>query len=179
MGETKIFLIEDCCKHATEAIKTLEEVAKQYTDMGKFRFTWLKGTVSDSRESGRYYFYDEKRIIEQIEIEISNAKENGDQIGVLLDTLLTKEDIDNALESYYPQATVAREIYFNYYQKIPIYIITSTGAFAGQSSIIMGKDLSEQYIEYKILVHKENASKADIDKLFAFYNEFYKEKYEM
>lgn len=87
-----------------------------------------------------------------------------------MDVMLTKEDLDSNLSSYYPQADLAKKIYFRFRDRIPIYMITTSPVFATQSDVIMGVDLSEQYIAKDALLKYKIED--DINKLFAFYRNF-------
>lgn len=171
MSKMKIYLIEDETTHASETIEKLRSAAKEYSSPYEFEFEWMKGTVKYQGE--KYLFYEEE-ILEQIQENINKEIESDVSVGLLLDTILTQDDLEYAVASYYPRASLARDIYFKFYEKIPVYIVTATSAFGGQSDIIMGKDLSEQYInQRRLAMNPLKNIKDDTDRLFRFYVSFY------
>lgn len=171
MSRFKIYLIEDEQKHAEETIDKLKEAASERKSGNTFEFEWMKGTVKTGREEHIYY---EKTILEEIRKCIDRDRNNDVYIGLLLDTLLTQEDIERTMTSYYARASIARDIFFQFYEKIPIYIITATSAFGSQSDIIMGKDLSEQYInQRRLAMNPLKNVREDTERLFLFYEKFY------
>lgn len=172
MKDFKIYLIEDELDHAEKELKKLNEVAKQYD--GEFYFEWIQGEIKKIYEEKTYFFYENEVILEEIEKRFEEEMKQGNQIGILLDVLLTEEDINSALASYYPQASVAREIYFRFCDKMPIYIITATPAFGYQSDVIMGKDLSDQYLDFTSFTKYD--FRDDSDKMFKFYTDFYQQE---
>lgn len=175
MSKYKVYLIEDCMKNANETLAKLNEVAPKH-DENKymFEFELIKGTVPQKYDNKDYCFYEKEDILEKIEERIKKVQ-NGDRMGLLLDVLLTKEDMAQTLDSYYPQASISRDIFFKFSEDIPIYIVTETSAFGGQSDIIMGTNLSEQYINQQRLVRdSEDTLKAELYRLFSFYLNFKK-----
>ncbi len=170
MRNFKIYLIEDYQKNADLAISVLNEAASSYADNGlQYCFDFFKGTAEGN---DGYVFY-EPEIIQQIKDKIAEERSEGNLVGLLLDTLLTKEDVDNAATSYYARASISKEIYFQFYKEIPIYIVTATAAFGSQSDIIMGADLSDRYISNRSLVKRD---KKEIQDLFSFYQKFYEKE---
>lgn len=175
MSKYKVYLIEDCLQHANETLVKLNKVApdvreNEYT----FEFELIKGTVSKEYEHEQYLFYEKEDIFKKIEDLIDQTKD-GDRMGLLLDVLLTQDDLEQTMDSYYPRASISRDIFFKFSKKIPIYIVTATSAFGGQSDIIMGTSLSNQYINQQRLVRDPDDSlKEDLNRLFNFYIDFNK-----
>ncbi len=171
MSTFKIYLIEDEQKHVEETINKLRAAASERENGNTFEFEWMKGTVKTGREE--YIFY-EKIILEEIRKCIDRDKKKGFFIGLLLDTLLTQEDIERTITSYYARASIARDIFFQFYEEIPVYIITASSVFGSQSDIIMGKDLSGQYInQRRLTMNPLKNVREDTERLFLFYEEFY------
>ncbi len=167
MRNLKILLIEDCQKEAKEIVARLNERAEQKNDSKyTFHFEALEGTIEDGENGHKYY---ESGVMKQIEKFLNDDHE--EQIGLLLDVLLTKEDIENTLSSYYPQADLAKKIYFKFCDRIPIYMITGTATFATRSDVIMGIDLSNQFIAKNALLRYKLES--EIDKLFLYYKQYF------
>ncbi len=179
MTHYNIFLVEDRVDDAEKIVNSLTKLAREKNNNEyDFRFEPIVGRSEEEYEGKEYVFYDET-VIEEIEehlnIENIDPEDHDKQkAGLLLDILLTKEDIESNLSSYYPQPELAKKIYFRFYKRIPVYMITAFSAFAIQSDVIMGVDLSEQYIAKDALLRYE--FKGDIDKLFNFYHKFYQEK---
>lgn len=174
MPKFKIYLIEDEPKHAEETIGKLKEAAHERGGKFEYEFEWLEGTIK--RGEGKYVFY-EGKILKQIRNCIKGDKKKNILVGLLLDTLLTADDIERALGSFYAEASIARDIYNEFYEKVPVYIVTATSAFGGQSDIIMGRDLSEQYInQRRLAMNPLNTIKVDTEGLFRFYEGFYEHK---
>ncbi len=172
MPKFKIYLIEDEPKHAEETMGKLQDAAHERES--EYEFEWLQGAIK--REEGKYVFY-EGKILEQIRNRIKGDKKKNILVGLLLDTLLTQDDIEHALSSYYAEASIARDIYNEFYKKVPVYIVTATSAFGGQSDIIMGKDLSEQFInQRRLAMNPLKTIREDTDRLFRFYEAFYEQK---
>lgn len=169
MSIYKVYLIEDCQQHANETLDKLKEVAPDYNHEYTFEFELIKGTVSKKYDNTEYLFYEKKDIFKKIEKHMK-VKHNGDKMGLLLDVLLTQEDMEQTMDSYYPRASISRDIFFKFSDDIPIYIITATSAFGGQSDIIMGTNLSEQYINQQRLIRDSNDTmKEELDRLFNYY----------
>lgn len=177
MSKYIVYLIEDREKNAKEILEKLNAVETEYSNNEySFSFELLEGSVPGEYEGEKYIFYD-STVYKQIERHSAEEKEKGNRVGLLLDVLLTLEDIERTSESYYPQVSISRNIFDQFRDCIPIYFITTTSAFGGQSDIIMGQDLSEQYIKQQRLVRDPQESiGADLDRLFSFYRNFYKNK---
>jgi len=150
MRNLKILLIEDCQKEAKEIVARLNERAEQKNDSKyTFHFEALEGTIEDGENGHKYY---ESGVMKQIEKFLNDDHE--EQIGLLLDVLLTKEDIENTLSSYYPQADLAKKT-----------------TFTTRSDVIMGIDLSNQFIAKNALLRYKLES--EIDKLFLYYKQYF------
>lgn len=174
MKHLEIILIEDQKKDAEELLDYLNELAaEQSNEQYEFHFAHIKGKIEDKYEEEEYLHYDES-IIGEIEGRCSEIENSAKKMGILLDVMLTRKDLESNLSSYYPQVELAKKIYFKFYKQVPVYMITSSPVFATQSDVIMGIDLSEQYIaKNALLKYKIEES---IGNLFNFYRNFYSEK---
>lgn len=167
MTKFNIFLIEDCEREAAEIIGKLNEIAgKRENPEYSFNFEYLKGTRQVEEYEGERRSFYEPVVLEDIRRLYLKTKDQNEKMGILLDVLLTQEEIESTMSSYYAQADLARRIYFEFHDRVPIYVITSIN-FATQSDVVMGVDLSEQFIAKYALLKYE--LKQDIDKLFRFY----------
>lgn len=173
MSKFVIYLIEDCKEHADKAIKKLSVAALKYAEGGDdFEFYHLKGTVSQKYENKEYLFYDQS-VVSRIEEKINNEITMGNKIGLLLDIMLTQEDIEKSKNSYYTHASISRDIFFKFRGEIPIYIVTISSSFAAYSDIIMGVNLSEQFISQARLSRDPvDSLEGDFKRLFKFYQEY-------
>ncbi len=170
----KIFLIEDCLEHANETIDVLNNAAGQYAEEYEFKFEWLQGTSEpEDFEHEKYIFY-EPEIVERLAEKIKEGKSKGECIGILLDIMLTKEDIEKTLISYYAHASISRDIYYKFNREIPIYTVSISATFGGQSAMIMGTDLSNRFVKYGDLT--KAYCKKDTDRLFSYYQDYYETK---
>ncbi len=166
MKNLKIFLIEDCQAEAADIVDQLNRQAEKRNDAEYvFGFEFLRGTVGN--EDDEHIYYDES-VIDRIEDCLKEAA--GNEIGLLLDVLLTQKDIENTLASYYPQADLAKKIFFKFCDRIPVYMITGTPTFSTKSEVIMGTNLSGQFIAKNALLKYKLEN--DINKLFSFYKEY-------
>lgn len=164
----EIILIESQKKEAAELIDCLTHLAetRSHGDY-EYHFEHIKGTIDGTYEGETYSFYDES-VIQEIEKRCSRAEQYpAKKVGLLLDIMLTQGDLDSNLLHYYPHADLTKQIYFRFRDNIPIYIIATPPVFATQSDMIIGVDLSEQYITTDALLRYK--SDTDINKLFAFY----------
>lgn len=177
MGKFIIFLIEDCKEHAEKTIEKLQAVAPGYAgDEYDFQFELLEGTVSRRYEDKEYAFYDQS-ILTEIETKLDEETNAGNKVGLLLDVMLTREDIEKTKNSYYVQASISRDIFFNFKGRVPIYLISESATFASYSDIIMGVNLSEQFINQARLARDPiDSLKGDFKRLFTFYQNFEPEK---
>lgn len=173
MGKYIIYLIEDCEENANKTLQKLNEIAPKYEDQQTaFEFKLLKGVIPGEHKGKQYVFYDQ-RILRQIEECIEGERNAGNQIGLLLDVMLTQEDIEESAKSYYTHASISREIFFRFKDNVPIYIITSTYTFASYSDITMGENLSRQFInQLRLAEDPFDSLEGDLDRLFRFYKEF-------
>lgn len=168
MKKFKVYLIEDCVQHASETLNKLKKVASDYNKEYTFEFGLIEGTVPKKYDDMEYLFYEKKDVFKKIEKCMKDMQ--GEKMGLLLDVLLTQEDMEQTVASYYPRASVSRDIYFKFSDTIPIYIITATSAFGGQSDIIMGTNLSEQYINQQRLIRdSKDTIEEELCRLFSFY----------
>lgn len=170
MATYKVFLIEDEEEHAGEILSVLEKLAGQRKNTDNcFQFSLIKGTVEEVYESRKYFFY-EPKVIEKLQNKYEELlKEDGVYMGILLDTMLTMDDISGSLKNYYPSVELAKKIFFEFRDKIPVYIITANSRFEKQCERLMGVDLSQQYILKSDLLHYQ--IKEDIERMFCYYEE--------
>lgn len=142
-----IYLIDDNLEEAKSTIKKLNDFAsKKYrNEEYSFRFKFLEGTVNESCYGQDMKFYDTK-VIEDIRSKMKEEEGEDNIMGILLDILLTRQDIEFSRSKYYPKASIARDIYNEFNEVMPIYIITSILNFGTQSDIIMGVELRDFFI---------------------------------
>lgn len=173
MSKYIIYLIEDREENANKTLQRLNEIAPKYEDQEfSFEFKLLEGAAPQEYKGLQYIFYDQS-ILQQIEACIKSGTNVGNRIGLLLDVMLTKEDLEETAKSYYPHASISREIFFRFKDDIPIYIVTMTSTFASYSDIIMGENLSKQFINQISLASDPiDSLEGDLDRLFRFYKEF-------
>ena len=170
MTPYRIILIEDRKKDAEEIVDCLEELMKKRDDKKyNFRIEHIEGKKAEKYEEDEYLHYDES-VMDEIEAKYLESSQKKEKMGLLLDVMLTKEDLESSLSSYYPQAELAKRIYFEFHDSMPVYMITASPVFAIQSDIIMGVDLSEQYIAKNALLRYKFEN--NIAKLFEFYQNF-------
>jgi len=170
--DIKLLLIEDDVNDVekiTEAIKDFENVNMEGQNY-HFVVEHLPGMgeVETIRERD-YLFYNEQ-VLEQIEEKIAeNAQENDVEIklGLLLDVVLTREELESKDKNFYPEVNMARMIYDKFHNSLPIYILTSVPSFYTHSERIMGADLSEQFIPKEVLLKFK--MKSMLDKLKNYY----------
>ena len=122
-----IYLIED---NIADHKKILREINAYLNDRYRneeysFEFKSLEGTVEKKCREKDWKFY-EPGVIDTIRDKMAEEQLEGNKMGLLLDVLLTEEDLEYSLSKYYAKATIARDIYFEFNQVIPIYIITQT-----------------------------------------------------
>lgn len=170
MSKFIIYLIEDCEERAEKTIQKLQTVAPEYAkDEYTFQFELMKGNIPQRYEDKQYAFYDQN-IMNEIETNIEKEACEGSKVGLLLDVMLTQEDIEKSKNSYYAHASISRDIFFKFKGKIPIYIVTISSTFAAYSDIIMGVNLSEQFINQARLERDPADSlKGDFERMFTFY----------
>lgn len=170
MTPYRIVLIEDRKKDADEIVDCLKELMKKRDDKKyNFLIEHIEGKKAEKYEEDEYLHYDES-VIDEIEAKYLESSQKKEKMGLLLDVMLTKEDLESSLSSYYPQAELAKQIYFEFHDSMPVYMITASPVFAIQSDIIMGVDLSEQYIAKNALLRYK--FKDNIDKLFDYYRNY-------
>lgn len=147
--KTVIYVIEDNQDDMKKITEKLNEYAGKYKE-DEFEFIPLEGTLRQLYMDKNWKFY-EPEILDRIRGKLSEESEKGNMMGLLLDVLLTKEDIEYSLSKYYPRASIAREIYSEFHEKMPVYMITNISMFGTQSDIIMGVNLSDSYIPKEAL----------------------------
>lgn len=143
-----IYLIEDNLKDIRDILEKLNAYAQSCKDINNnysFQFKSLEGTISKTKYNCDWKFY-EPGVIKEIRDKMAEEEEQGNKMGLLLDVLLTEEEVEYSRSKYYPRANIARNIYFELYEVIPIYIVTGILNFGTQSDIIMGVDLRNCYI---------------------------------
>lgn len=143
-----IYLIEDELKDIKEILTKLNDFARnnKYPNCEyNFQFKSLEGTIAKTKYNCDCKFY-EPGVIDEIRDKMAEEEGQGNKMGLLLDILLTEQDLDYSRSKYYPRASIARDIYFEFNKDIPIYIVTSILNFGTQSDIIMGVDLRNCYI---------------------------------
>lgn len=143
-----IYLIEDNLKDIRDILEKLNAYAQNCKDLNNnynFQFKSLEGTTAKEKYNCDWKFY-APGVIEEIRNKMAEEEEKGNKMGLLLDILLTEQDIEYSRSKYYPRASIARDIYFEFNKVMPIYIVTSILNFGTQSDIIMGVDLRNSYI---------------------------------
>lgn len=166
MTKMNIYLIEDYMKEAEQIINKFRQMAEKRENKYLFCIEHLKGTKNTIYEGLERDFY-ELGVLKQIEDLYAQSERKREKMGILLDVLLTEEDMDSMYSSYYPQAELARRIYQEFHNRIPIYMITNTATFAVQSDVIMGVDLSDAFIAKDALLKYE--LEKEIEKMFHHY----------
>lgn len=143
-----IYLIEDKMKDIKEILTKLNDFARnnQYpNDEYNFQFKSLEGTIAKTKYNCDWKFY-EPGVIEEIRDKMAEEEGQGNKMGLLLDVLLTEGEVEYSRQKYYPRANIARDIYSEFNELMPIYIITGILNFGSQCDIIMGVDLHNFYI---------------------------------
>lgn len=162
-----IYLIEDEVEDARKLIEVLNEQAKQRnTKTEKYEFKLLRGTNKRVFNDREYYFYEET-IINTIRERFDAENTEDVRIGILLDIMLTEKDVKSMYAHYYPDADIAKKIYFEYSDTMPIYLISAFPGFATQCEVIMGRDLSDTFITKNAILRYN--IQLDIDKMFHFF----------
>lgn len=170
MGYFKVCLIEALEERALAVCKKLNEGARTDREtQSLFCYEWMKGTERKERGGRQFLFYGEG-ILDEIGRCHQETLMDGGRMGLLLGVLLTEEELDRAGISYYAHAALSREIYSRYGGRMPVYIITPTAAFGGQSGIIMGKDLSGRFISTRNVIG--NTSQEALGRMLRHYEDF-------
>lgn len=146
----KLLLIEDELLEAEEIVASVKELFKNET-VHHFEIEHLPGQGGEVTLRDRNYLFYNDSIIQDIQGRIDNC-EKGTTIGLLLDVVLTEEELDSKYKNFYPEVKVARKIYDAFQDKIPIYIVTSVPNFFTHSVKIMGVELSDQFILKDVLL---------------------------
>lgn len=164
----KLLLIEDC----KEDVLSIQEEVQGFTECfdrqnrsWHFSIEHLPGTREETIKDNTFRFYDES-ILDAIQNKVDGQTEEN-KVGLLLDIVLTRDELETKNKGNYPEAFMARKIYNRFHTLIPIYIITSVGDFYTRGEKIMGVDLSEQFVQKDVLL--EFKIKSAIEKLQEFY----------
>lgn len=166
MGKV-ICLIEDKIPDKDDIISLLQQKMPQNLQ-NELSFDWLEG---DGNRRDAYHFYTES-VLQKIEEKKFELEAAGDSMGILLDLILTEEEFDNAGNSFFLKIDLAKKIYFQYRDAIPIYIVTVINSFGAQCDVIMGEDLSDRYVTKRALLRYKMEN--SINDLFKYYkNEFH------
>lgn len=166
--KNRIYLVEDKSDDMDRIVQKLNTISQEKNTLEcQFEFIPLKGTVEEECEGQSFCFYEDNvlgRIEDAIQVEEMQA---GHRIGILLDIYLTRDDFSNKTSGSHTGADLAKRIYQSFKEKMPIYIITDAPWFATKCDVIMGIDLSEQFIPKNALLRYE--LEEDINALFNFY----------
>ena len=164
-----IYLLEDRVPDKDDTLNLLREKIPQ--DMqNEISFEWLEGDGNIKVIDGILYHFYTESVLQQLENKKAELEASGDSMGILLDILLTENEAENAGKSFYPKVDLAKKIYFQYKDSVPIYIVTVLAVFGAQCDVIMGEDLSDQYVtKQELLKYKMESSIRD---LFWFYTNF-------
>ena len=163
----KIYLIEDYEPDAEAILRELNQVAQsKNTDDLQFEFISLPGTNRKKVREKEYLFYDDT-IVNTLQKKRNTENKENIKIGVLLDVMLVQEDVESSYAHYYPEASIAKKIYFKFSDQMPIYLISAYPEFATQCEVIMGENLSDKFITKNAVLRYH--IQADIDKMFDFY----------
>lgn len=164
----RIYLIEDKVEDMDNILKKLNALSEvKSTEECTFEFAPLKGTIHETREGQSFCFYEEN-VIERIEETIATENVQPDhRMCILLDIYLTKDDFSSKVSGNNTGADLAKKIYLYFRKRLPIYIITDAPWFATKCDVIMGVDLSEQFIPKNALLRYN--LEEDINMLFNFY----------
>ncbi|MBQ8230391.1 MAG: hypothetical protein IJZ34_00465 [Lachnospiraceae bacterium] len=166
--DIKLLLIEDDVNDVgliTDAINEFEDVDWMGTEY-HFVVEHLPGMGEKEKIRGREYLFYDDHILDEIEQRIQK-KANGINLGLLLDVVLTKDELESKDKNFYPEVNMARTIYERFHDKLPIYVLTSVPSFYTHSERIMGADLSEQFIPKEVLLKYK--MKSMLEKLKNYY----------
>lgn len=164
----RIYLVEDKSEDMRKIIEKLNTISQEKnTAECQFEFIPLNGTIEEDCEGQDFCFY-EDNVLGSIEEAIqAEEMQEGHRMCILLDIYLTKDDFSSKTSGSHTGADLAKRIYLNFKERMPIYIITDAPWFATKCDVIMGVDLSEQFIPKNALLRYE--LEEDIDALFSFY----------
>lgn len=164
----RIYIIEDKKEDMDKIVQKLNALSQEKNVAEcQFEFIPLEGTIKDEYD-GQYFCFYEENVIRHIEEAIqSEEMQEGHRMCILLDIYITRDDFSNKTSGNQTGADLAKKIYLNFKERIPIYIITDAPWFATKCDVIMGIDLSEQFIPKNALLRYE--LEEDIDALFNFY----------
>lgn len=163
-----IYVIEDKNEDMDNVIQKLNEISeRKNTAACHFEFAPLIGTVEKEFDGQYFRFYEEEIITRIEEVLYQEEQQTDHRMCILLDVYLTKNDFINKTSNSHTGADLAKKIYLSFRERLPIYIITDAPWFATKCDVIMGVDLSEQFIPKNALLRYE--LEEDIDMLFQFY----------
>lgn len=157
-----IFLIEDKIVDKNDILDLLQQHIPQDIQ-DEYIFEWLP---SEEQEQNGYQFYTEN-ILQCIAERKDELEAHGNHMGLLLDLTLTADELKKSGQSFYPEAGLAKKIYFQYKNDIPIYIVTVSNTFGAQCDVIMGEDVSDRYVTKRSLLKYKMPN--SINNLFEFY----------
>lgn len=162
----KLLLIEDNLQDVEEIREEVERFGVCTDGRGRnWQFTLEHLPGEGEREDygdATYQDYD-KNVFGKIQQEVDEQTADN-RVGILLDVIL------NAAErqaSSYEKVRLASEIYKEFSQKVPIYIVTSISHFYPNSQRIMGVNVSDRFIHKDIWTKLR--MKSEIEKLQNFY----------
>lgn len=163
----RIYIIEDKTEDMDNIREKLNAISQEKnTEQCEFVFVPLAGTIEENYDGQEFLFYREEVITQLWELADEEAR-RGCRMCILLDIYLTTDDFFNKTSGNHTGADLAKKIYLNFRERMPIYIITDAPWFATKCDVIMGIDLSEQFIPKNALLRYE--LEEDIDRLFDFY----------
>lgn len=160
-----LLLIEDELQDANDIVECIGEFSRNEWG-NQFHIEHLLGNGEEIKIRDRVYRFYDDNIINDIEERIDKI-DTDTRIGLLLDIVLTEEELDSKNRNFYPEVKVARRVYDAFNDRVPIYIITSVSNFFTHSEKIMGVDLSDQFILKDVLLKYKTQSM--IDKFTKFY----------
>lgn len=142
-----ILLIEDKEEDAVAIIrqygKVIEEIRKwgnseEYLGTDSIEMQWLRGSrESAGKNSETHYFYDES-ICDEVRERLAENNRRDVKTGILLDTTLSKEELDKASIGIYTGFKIAREIYRQFEKEAHIFAVTQIYNFSSKVMGVMG-----------------------------------------
>lgn len=172
----KVFLIEDDVDHATVIKREFENAWQCLTkwklqdEMGfqEFKIEWLKGSEEVEKRGKKFYFYTEK-ICQQLEDKMKEESEEL-QFGILIDVILTREELKNASINNFSMELLAKQILKKFDESGHVYVITGLRNFGSRAWGLFGNDsISQRYIS-KDLVTVYPSCKAIARALYWMWN---------
>lgn len=166
--DIKLLLIEDDVNDVgliTDAINEFENVDWKGTEY-HFVVEHLRGMGEIEKIRDREYRFYDDHILDEIAQKIQEYGKKM-KLGLLLDVVLTKDELESKDKNFYPEVNMARTIYERFHDKLPIYVLTSVPSFYTHSERIMGADLSERFIPKEVLLKYK--MKSMLEKLKNYY----------